>query len=170
MTIRPLPKKFEEQLAKASREQLVQQIRELYEALCNEWNPERPQHVCESCGALTADRPEIFAHKPEVMVYPPTCRLCRMLGLGENMPFSQCSDRLKVWVLKATVNSPEPTHDLPKCDNCKGPAVYQCHCERCSREPDADSKFHCCSKESCGPRVIDKHSRVYGRAIVWGNL
>lgn len=177
MTLRPLPKKFHQQLESATREQLVQQIHELYDELWKERNPERPQYVCESCGGHTADRPQIVAREPVVMVYPPTCSLCRFLGLGENIPLSECSDNLRAFLLApesdgaaAPSPTPESAPDTPKCDHCKGPAVYQCHCARCSREPDADGRFHCCSNESCYSRVIDKHSRVYGRAVVWRNL
>ena len=95
MNLRPLPKKFKAMLDKASREELLQQLHELYSMLADEYAPPSRPFVCESCGAPTADRPQIVGRQPEVMVYPSTCRLCKSLGLGENLPLKECSARLQ---------------------------------------------------------------------------
>lgn len=141
---RPLPAAFEAKLDSMSRGDLVATIRSLYEMLHEKEHPPVPAGKCHFCGYPTASP----SSEIDGRVIPPSCVVCAAgLGLHTSIP-----------------------KDVPKCDNCKEPAVYQCHCERCSREPDADGRYHACSRQDCRVTVAVKHDRVYRRGVRWGNL
>src|SRR5580700_5592030 len=51
------------------------------------------------------------------------------------------------------------------CDICEAPAIYECQCRRCAREPEAEERYHACSTHAV--EVGQKHWKVRERDAVW---
>jgi hypothetical protein len=54
---------------------------------------------------------------------------------------------------------------LIHCDVCEAPAIYECQCRRCAREPEAEERYHACSAHAV--EVGQKHWKVRERDAVW---
>lgn len=153
---RPLPAAFEAKLDSMSRGDLIATIGSLYEMLHEKEHPPVPAGKCHFCGYPTASP----SSEVDGRVIPPSCVVCAAgLGLHTSIPKAE--------------PKPDPKNEpntVPKCDGCGGPAVYRCCCKRCSREPDAEGRYHACESAQCRVAVDVKHDRVYRRDVRWGNL
>lgn len=56
--------------------------------------------------------------------------------------------------------------DAESGDRCDERIEYVCVCQKCSRTPLDEEKFHACSAHACGA-ADDAHRRMYGRDGVW---
>ena len=64
-------------------------------------------------------------------------------------------------MIKCDGERPIPDGGTP----CDRPALFECMCNRCQREPDPESRFHCCDQHQSATSAF--HERVYDRPASW---